>query len=139
MNYTRAVLAGEAEFQASVEDIIANNMSTAKTILLTTVTPGENLASVHFVELALVSCLSTAMSVSPLILSSNDDVLSFCLGILVQVLVGCSLIAVVLTMVTFLFIKLTSGLTLSIVNIAKQLVRSSIDAGVHRCSNTVSV
>jgi hypothetical protein len=40
-----------------------------------------------------------------------------------QVLLGCSLIAVVLTLVTNLFIKLSSGLTLSIVNIGKQLVR----------------
>ena len=38
-------------------------------------------------------------------------------------MIGCAFISVVLTLVTFVFIKLTSGLTLSIVNIVKQLVR----------------
>ena len=43
-----------------------------------------------------------------------------------QVLVGCGMVAVVLTLVSFVFIKLTGGLTLSVINVAKQLVRGVI-------------
>eukprot|EP00750_Incisomonas_marina_P028329 INCI6652.1.p1 GENE.INCI6652.1~~INCI6652.1.p1 ORF type:complete len:476 (-),score=83.91 INCI6652.1:567-1994(-) len=56
---------------------------------------------------------------------------------LVLVLVGCALISVVLSMVTFLFIKLTSGLTLSIVNIVKQLIVIAASIGIYGDSVTL--